>query len=1299
MKQSKISIPGVTEVQESLFAGTPDEVKYFTAFPEVKRDEKSFLQILESFDPKKGLGLDYEFEIKTHKPTIIGISSETEICSLPATEKLTRLTYEAVRDKNSTFVGYSVFGAEKPIIDAVVGETSVDMWDDGLRSFFLANSVLCKSTKDDTDEGGSLGFMGLNTAATFYLNIPVWKICRGATCYGPCPYHRVFDYNGIDAWAGLLVHHAALQDFYSKGGTYKTYRQKMHTGESCYEMERAGILTNRQNIENLDRRITDKKERLFEGTGFNPRSGPEIINKAKSLGRIIEKSDIKQIQKSCEKEFKTLGYGSIKDFEAIHGEGQEDFDPEFVARKLERFDAKNAEIAAFFYRMYKYKKSGKGTKSWFDDKYFNGAWLHPRFNDTGTSLGRLSSSKPNCFSPETEILTLTGWKAVNELSYEDKIANWYPGGIISFLTPINLTSREYTGNLIKAKNEHISFAVTEDHRIPLENRKTGVLSDCTAGNYSKDKKHYNAGKALYGRTSFSELTENKLRLLIAFQADGTYSWNKCEFSFKKKRKADRLRFLLQNSEFSFTENLKNNKYIFRVDQSFSVFCKKWLDEKCFTKRLLKEIIESNLYIYFCDEIFNWDGNYDRRDCYYSKHKINVEIVSAVFTLFNIRCRISKYTNKNGNFVYQCYMSNTNYSLTTNIEKEVVPVNNYKVYCLTVDSSYVITKHDDRICVMGQCQNIPRTGFGEEIRKCIIPPDGFDIVKMDFSNLELRIILWKAGFDVTTILKHDPFQWLVDNSNGLFDSVATKMNTGFSARDFAKSASHACVPGDTEILTKDGWIKIEDWKDQEIAIAHNGKIWFEKPEKYHHYYVSDPLIYVKNSFYESITTSNHRIPVVFDNQYLSIPASEISSYKKSYIPLAGNIVQTKEKYSDLEILQALAIQADGSKRRNSLKSWEFNVNKPRKKLQLEKLFSKACNVRRRNNKETYRLQVTYESPLLDNLKNFTKEFLTLSNRQMNLVLDNIVLWDGQVNTYNKKYSSTNLDNIKLVQTLCHLTNRSGFISIKSRNYINEKHKTCYNLTISDKNKIKIREMGISEVKDIHNVYCFTTSSGYFLIKQNDKISVTGNSNLLEGFTLLSKTDLAKPHTQKLITNGALRVFYDWTFRGKTVAFTGANLAERLLGSKTESNRKAMLELQWDIYFKSFPILNDFHRKLLAEIENEKVFRVPGGMILDLYGPDLDDAKISAAAVGQGGGAAFVQEAMSRFRLKTGLKFFCQVHDDVNVLFPESTPDSEIVDIMKVMVEPSDLLPGMICPAKILRGKNWAESDMKNLGKIY
>ena len=57
-------------------------------------------------------------------------------------------------------------------------------------------------------------------------------------------------------------------------------------------------------------------------------------------------------------------------------------------------------------KLYLYKTLGKGVKAWFDEKVIHkDGKLHPRFVFTGASTMRMSMSRPNCFSGDTEILT------------------------------------------------------------------------------------------------------------------------------------------------------------------------------------------------------------------------------------------------------------------------------------------------------------------------------------------------------------------------------------------------------------------------------------------------------------------------------------------------------------------------------------------------------------------------------------------------------------------------------------------------------------------------------------------------------------------------------------------------------------------------------------------------------------------------------------------------------------------------------------------------------------------------------
>ena len=50
--------------------------------------------------------------------------------------------------------------------------------------------------------------------------------------------------------------------------------------------------------------------------------------------------------------------------------------------------------------------------------------VHPNFNLTGTTSGRMSCNNPNCFDKETEVLTKNGWKYFYDLTLEDELAQW-----------------------------------------------------------------------------------------------------------------------------------------------------------------------------------------------------------------------------------------------------------------------------------------------------------------------------------------------------------------------------------------------------------------------------------------------------------------------------------------------------------------------------------------------------------------------------------------------------------------------------------------------------------------------------------------------------------------------------------------------------------------------------------------------------------------------------------------------------------------------------------------------------------
>lgn len=93
------------------------------------------------------------------------------------------------------------------------------------------------------------------------------------------------------------------------------------------------------------------------------------------------------------------------------------------------------------------------------------------------------------------------------------------------------------------------------------------------------------------------------------------------------------------------------------------------------------------------------------------------------------------------------------------------------------------------------QNVPRVGFGKQVRAVVIPRDpSLMLVKADKSQLELRMCLWYAGYDLSTI-PHDAFTWLVENGGGVFEEAERIIKKGWKPRDHAKSVSHGADYGE------------------------------------------------------------------------------------------------------------------------------------------------------------------------------------------------------------------------------------------------------------------------------------------------------------------------------------------------------------------------------------------------------------------------------------------------------------------------------------------------------------------------
>ncbi len=83
------------------------------------------------------------------------------------------------------------------------------------------------------------------------------------------------------------------------------------------------------------------------------------------------------------------------------------------------------------------------------------------------------------------------------------------------------------------------------------------------------------------------------------------------------------------------------------------------------------------------------------------------------------------------------------------------------------------------------QNVPRVGFGAQVRNALVARKGMKLLKADFSQLEFRVCLWAAGREPNEA--DGAFDELTRRGGEQFLAAAARNN--WSPRDVAKSTVH------------------------------------------------------------------------------------------------------------------------------------------------------------------------------------------------------------------------------------------------------------------------------------------------------------------------------------------------------------------------------------------------------------------------------------------------------------------------------------------------------------------------------
>ena len=150
------------------------------------------------------------------------------------------------------------------------------------------------------------------------------------------------------------------------------------------------------------------------------------------------------------------------------------------------------------------------------------------------------------------------------------------------------------------------------------------------------------------------------------------------------------------------------------------------------------------------------------------------------------------------------------------------------------------------------------------------------------------MLHKLSFgDFNNRVKGKPFVFWGYISHG-YGGARTKSAKAIKVERMA-SWIHAdyygmCLSEDTEILTRDGWVGINDVRLGQVALTLNRQrdlLEWKPINKIHKYNHFKQLINVRNRNVDILATPEHRIIYKWDNDYLELPLNE-------FIKLGGQV---------------------------------------------------------------------------------------------------------------------------------------------------------------------------------------------------------------------------------------------------------------------------------------------------------------------------------------------------------------------------------------------------------------------------
>ncbi len=565
------------------------------------------------------------------------------------------------------------------------------------------------------------------------------------------------------------------------------------------------------------------------------------------------------------------------------------------------------------------------------------------------------------------------------------------------------------------------------------------------------------------------------------------------------------------------------------------------------------------------------------------------------------------------------------------------------------------------------QNVPK-GVCREI---FVPDEGCVFVGGDLAQAENRVVAYLTRDEnMIKVVNSEHGDVHTENAAKIFDKKAEQITK--NERQLGKRITHGCLLPEAEVLTPEGWVRFDELEEgMEVAQydLQSGEITYAVPLI--HKYDYDGVMYAADgNGHKNVYSPEHRIPYVKKKKYqwgerdhIWKTVEELSQYNRpGMMPVSGRINSNREinlHPDDARVL--VMVQADGNVEKYG--GVRFSFKKERKKQRCKELLERVgipFNIQKHKVEgyERIYIEAKHAKPIVNYLgkdKVFGNWILHLPQETLSAVIEEVQYWDGsRSHDTSWLYDTTNHQNAVAIQTVAHLCGHAATLQTINNNTVEGSYgyskdtKLLYRVSIMPKTHVGIRNEHWSRHYHQGKIYCLSVPTEAFLVRYNNSIHVTMNSNYKMGPITFARY-------AELPTNQA----------------------------------KQMLQLYYDTY----PRLKMWHKEIERKIKRDRTLTNPFGR-RRVFAGRLEDGlfRDATAYLPQSAVADAIHRSTLQIyaRLPWPATIAMQLHDSLTAQCPEEMAD-EVKEIMREELERPFKINGqeVSIPADIDVGYTWNE----------